>query len=87
MEQRNALLSDLAAVARWVSITPEIGGRTFSRDPADVKFLHAALAAQPAWLVTGDKGLLVLAKKMAPEGVTIVSPAVALTLPVFSGSV
>lgn len=87
MEHRNALLSDLAAVARWVSITPEIGGPTFSRDPADDKFLHTALAAQPAWLVTGDKDLLVLAKKMAPEGVTIVSPAAALTLPAFSGSV
>ena len=87
MEQRNALLSDLAAVGRWVSITPEMAGRTFSRDPADDKFLHAALVAQPAWLITGDKDLLVLAKKMAPEGVTIVSPADALTLPAFAGSV
>ena len=87
MEQRNALLSDLAAVARWVSITPEIGCRRFSRNPADDKFLHAALAAQPVWLVTGDKDLLVLAKKMAPAGVTIVYPADALTLPAFSGSV
>ena len=87
MEQRNALLSDLAAMARWVTVTVEIGGRTFSRDPADDKFLHAALAAQPAWLVTGDKDLLVLAKKMASEGVTIVSPPDALTLPAFSGSV
>jgi putative PIN family toxin of toxin-antitoxin system len=87
MEQRNALLSDLAAVARWVPIPPEIGGRTFSRDPADDKFLHAALVAQPAWLVTGAKDLLVLAKKMAPEGVTIVSPAAALSLHLpFTGS-
>ena len=87
LEQRNALLTDLASVARWVSITPEMAVRTFSRDAADDKFLHAALAAQPAWLVTGDKDLLVLAKKMAPEGVTIVSPADALTLPAFSGGV
>ena len=87
LEQRNALLTDLASVARWVSITPEMAGRTFGRDAADDKFLHAALAAQPAWLVTGDKDLLVLAKKMAPEGVTIVSPADALTLPAFSGGV
>lgn len=87
MEQRNALLTDLAAVARWVSISPDMAGRKFSRDPADDKFIHAALAAQPAWLVTGDKDLLVLAKMMAPGGVTIVSPANALTLPAFSGSV
>ena len=87
LEQRNALLTDLASVARWVSITPEMAVRTFSRDAADDKFLHAALAAQPTWLVTGDKDLLVLAKKMAPEGVTIVSPADALTLPAFSGGV
>ena len=87
MEQRNALLSDLAAVGRWVSITAEMAGRTFSRDPADDKFLHAALVAQPAWLITGDKDLLVLAKRMGPEGVTIVSPADALTLPAFAGSV
>ena len=84
LEQRNALLTDLASVARWVSITPEMAGRTFSRDAADDKFLHAALAAQPAWLGTGDKDLLVLAKKMVPEGVTIISPADALSLPAFS---
>ena len=85
MEQRNALLADLAAVARWVSIPPEMEGKTFSRDPADDKFLHAALGAQPAWLVTGDKDLLVLARKMRPQGVTIVSPADAVTLPALSG--
>lgn len=85
IDQRNALLADLAAVARWVTVTPEIGSRTLCRDPADDKFVHAALAAQPAWLVTGDKDLLVLARKMAPGGVTIVSPAGALALPAFSG--
>lgn len=67
-----------------MTITPQIGARTLCRDTSDDKFLHAALAAQPAWLVTGDKDLLVLAKKMAPEGVTIVSPTEALTLPAFS---
>jgi putative PIN family toxin of toxin-antitoxin system len=85
MEQRNALLADLAAVARWVTVTPEIEARMFSRDPTDDKFIHAALAAQPAWLVTGDKDLLVLAKEMAAKDVIIVSPADALTLPAFSG--
>ncbi len=87
IERRSALLGDLSAVGRWVSIPAETGGRTLSRDPADDKFLHAALEAQTAWLVTGDKDLLVLAKKMAAEGVTIVSPADASTLPAFSGRV
>jgi putative PIN family toxin of toxin-antitoxin system len=87
MERRNALLADLAAVARWVTVTPEIARRTLCRDPADDKFLHAAVTAQPAWLVTGDKDLLVLATTMAAEGVTIVSCADALTLPAFAGTV
>lgn len=86
MEQRNALLGDIAAVARWVAVTPELGGRTLCRDPADDKFIHAALTAQPAWLVTGDKDLLVLAKTLSVEGITIVSPADALALPAFAGT-
>ena len=86
MDQRSALLEDIAAVAKWVAVTPELGGRALCRDPADDKFLHVALTAQPAWLVTGDKDLLVLAETFAVEGVTIVSPADALALPAFAGA-
>lgn len=86
MEHRHALLADLDAVARWVKVTPEIAAQALCRDADDNKFLHTALAAQPAWLVTGDKDLLVLAQDMAPANITIVSPAEALTLPAFAGS-
>lgn len=85
LEQRTALLADLAAVARWVKIEPAVQARALCRDPSDDKFLHVALAAQPAWLVTGDQDLLVLAGQMAPEGVTIVAPADALALPALAG--
>lgn len=86
MDQRNALLEDIVAVARWVVVTPELSGRTLCRDPADDKFIHAALAAQPTLLVTGDKDLLVLTKTLSAEGITIVSPANALALPAFRGT-
>jgi uncharacterized protein len=86
MEQRTALLKDLAAIARWVSVSPDLAARKFSRDASDDKFLQLAVAARPAWVVTGDKDLLVLAERMAPEGVTIVSPANALAFPTFRNS-
>jgi len=86
MDHRRALLADLDAVTRWVKITPEIAAQALCRDADNDKFLHAALAAQPAWLVTGDRDLLVLAEDMAPANVTIVSPAEALALPAFAGS-
>ena len=75
IEQRRALLNDLDGIASWVTIAPAIGERTLCRDPADDKFIHTALAAQPCWLVTGDKDLLVLAGDLAGEGVSIASPA------------
>lgn len=84
MEARRALLADLGAVARWVAVPAPGGGPALSRDPADDKFIHAALASQPAWLVTGDRDLLVLARKLAVRGVRIVSPAAALTFPEFA---
>jgi uncharacterized protein len=51
METRRAILHDANAVAHWVDI------------PADLdndKFIHTALAASAAWLVTGDQDLLVI---------------------------
>jgi len=86
MDHRRALLADLDAVARWVKIRPEIAAQSLCRDADDDKFLHAALAAQPVWLVTGDKDLLVLSEDMKPANVTIVSPADAMALPAFVGS-
>lgn len=86
LDHRRALLADLDAVARWVKIAPEMANQTLCRDADDDKFLHAAMAAQPAWLVTGDKDLLVLAQDMAAANVTIVSPSDALALPAFAGN-
>ena len=76
LESRKLLLHDLAAAAEWVRPGPEpkpLGN--FSRDPDDDKFIHAALAAQARWLVTGDSDPLTLG---AVEGVVIVTPAQAL---------
>lgn len=79
-QQRNALLGDLSNVAQWVKIPPALSATTHSRDSDDDKFIHAALAtqplaSQPAWLITGDKDLLVLAAAMVPLGVRILNPA------------
>lgn len=83
IEQRNALLDDIAGVAWQVTVLLAIGERRLCRDPTDDKFIHAALAVQPAWLVTGDKDLLVLADALQAEGVSVLSPADALALPAF----
>ncbi len=80
LEQRKELLTDIESVASWVVVSQAIAARTFCRDPADDKFIHAALAAGPAWLVTGDKDLLVLADSVLALGVRILSPAEALVL-------
>lgn len=78
MEQRKRLLHDVDALAYWVNIPPEIEQQRFSRDPDDDKFIHAALTANVAWLVSGDQDLLVLADDPKPRGVMILSPADAL---------
>lgn len=83
MERRRSILHDLSAAAHWVTLTPEISARRFClRDPDDDKFIHAALAAEAAWLVTGDLDLLGLAPL---PGVHILSPAEALQRAEFGG--
>jgi uncharacterized protein len=78
LEQRKSFLTDLESIAVWVVIAPEIAAKAFSRDVADDKFIHAALAAPSSWLVTGDQDLLVLAEGLLPLGVNILAPAEAL---------
>jgi len=78
LEYRKQLLRDVDALAYWVSVSPEIEQQTFSRDTDDDKFIHAALAANASWLVSGDQDLLVLAEDLKLFGVTILSPADAL---------
>ena len=60
METRRAILHDANAVAHWVEIPADLATQTYSRDPDDDKFIHTALAASAAWLVTGDQDLLVI---------------------------
>lgn len=78
LEQRRGLLGDIESVALWVAVPPAVAATRFCRDAADDKFIHAALAAEAAWLVTGDKDLLVLSESILPLGVRIVAPAAAL---------
>ena len=60
MDTRRAILNDANAVAHWVDIPVDVATQTYSRDPDDDKFIHTALVASAAWLVTGDKDLLVI---------------------------
>ena len=75
LEQRQALLHDLQACALWVDVPAAISQQTFSRDRDDDAFVHAALAGQANWLVTGDADLLSLTEQLP---FTIATPAVAL---------
>jgi putative PIN family toxin of toxin-antitoxin system len=82
MEVRHAILHDLSAAAHWAEIPPDIGLRKHCRDADDDKFIHAALAANAAWLVTGDRDLLVVP---AIAQLQILSPSDALNQPNFPG--
>lgn len=80
IEDRRNLLVDLNGLAHWVEVPSATAVRRYSRDLTDDKFVHAALAAQATWLITGDLDLL----EMDPvAGLTIVAPAAALALPAF----
>jgi putative PIN family toxin of toxin-antitoxin system len=86
IERRKRLLYQLNAAANWVEVPEDIASRTYSRDPDDDKFIHAALAAPTPWLVTGDNDLLDLRGIALSLGLRILSPAEALLLPEFLGS-
>ncbi len=84
LETRRAILRDAKAVAEWAKPRHAVTSQTYSRDPDDDKFIHAALAAAAPWLVSGDQDLLTLAPGFNP-GLRIVSPAAALALAGFCG--
>jgi len=86
LEHRKQLLRDVDAAAFWVTVPTEIEQQTFSRDPDDDKFIHAALSANAPWLVTGDQDLLVLANDLQTLGLHILPPADALQLPSFQNA-
>lgn len=75
MELRKNLLHDASAAAFWADVPPTVRAQTYSRDPDDDAFVHAALAAEAPWLVTGDQDLLSLPPIAR---VQIVTPAMAL---------
>ena len=84
MERRKALLADLSAIGQWFDVPPEIAARSFCCDVTDDTFIHLAIAADAAALITGDQDLLVLTESLLLDGVRVLSPAAALALPEFS---
>jgi putative PIN family toxin of toxin-antitoxin system len=76
MELRKSILHDLNAAAMWVDVPAAIAAVAYSRDKDDDKFIHAALASQSPWLITGDQDLLCL--EPLPD-LHILAPADALT--------
>lgn len=80
MDDRKLLLKDASALAHWVEVPPDMAAQKFCRDADDDKFIHAALAAEASWLVTGDKDLL---QMPALPRLRILTPAAALDLPAF----
>jgi putative PIN family toxin of toxin-antitoxin system len=83
IEQRQALLGGLQAIALWVDVPPEIAAELFCRDATDDKFIHTALAAKAGFLITGDKDLLILSKNVLRRSLRILAPADAIDLPGF----
>jgi len=80
IERRQAILHGVNVSGLWVPVPAAVSEQSFARDPTDDKFVHAALAAGPTWLVSGDKDLLVLADRLLPLGVQVLAPAEALAL-------
>lgn len=80
IEARRLLLHDVNAVAQWVEVPPDIAAGAWSRDADDDAFVRTALAAKAPWLITGDKDLLSIPPL---HGLSILTPAAALTLPEF----
>lgn len=54
---RQRFLSDLAAVAEWITIAGVVHG---CRDPDDDKFLETAINGEASCIITGDADLLAL---------------------------
>ena len=75
LEQRQTILHDMGAAALWVTPEPPATA-PISRDPQDDQFTPLAVAGKAAWLITGDRDLLVLAG--AVGNVEIMTPAQAL---------
>lgn len=84
IEDRRRLLHEVDTAALWIDVSPQIANQAFCRDADDDKFIHAALASNADWLVTGDKDLLVLSETLLASGARTVSPSDAMQLPEFN---
>jgi len=51
IERRQAILHGVNVSGLWVPVPAAVSEQSFARDPTDDKFVHAALAAGPTWLV------------------------------------
>ncbi len=81
LEERKAVLHDISAAAIWVEVPQNIADATYSRGADDDMFIHAALAAEAALLITADQDLLVLAKGLIDSHkLVICKPGYAITL-------
>ena len=80
LERRQQLLHDAAAIGHWVKVPAEISSKTFCRDPDDDKLIHAALAAEAQWIISGDQDMLAVAGALRVQGIHVCTPADGLTL-------
>jgi len=74
-EEQHELLADYLPWTEVFRVPEPLPGAPACRDPQDLPFLHLALAAKAAALVTGDADLLVLAPR---RGLAIITPAQAI---------
>jgi uncharacterized protein len=71
----------MATVIDKITFFAHHAGVAMSRDPDDDKILHLAEFVGAAYLVTGDRDLLVLAPAYRRRGLHIVTPADFLAVP------
>lgn len=64
MDLRQQLLYDADACARWVTPGADLTALAYSCDRDDDAFIHAALAAEAGYLVTGDQDLLAVTQPL-----------------------
>ena len=72
--RQTTLLHAWASGARLVDVIRPTAWRC--RDPDDQKFVDLAVTADARWLITRDKALLKLHRKVKATGLTIATPAV-----------
>jgi uncharacterized protein len=83
LEARERLLHDISAVSHWVNIPESLQVNRFSRDSSDDRFIHAAIASDAKWIVSGDMDLLVL-EQVGP--IRIITPLAAMGIDRFPHS-